>query len=332
MAHTESADALLYLPRLRVTHVNAISSPLTWGFPSMGGILGFTHALERHLSQHFQDLEFDGVAVVCHDFKPHVYRSSAPFGDKVFGLDRHPVNQHGNPASLVEEGKAHMEISLLIEARGDDCLDAEREPEIIHQIQQRVPMMRLAGGKIIGSGVQSQVKAEFVSWPEEEQAKKAQSKRLLRRCLPGFTLINRADLFETELEQKQQAEADANGVDVLMDYSSLVFEAETQNTDQQGPVKWRQVNKHSGWIVPIPAGYEGITDCYNPGEVLNARSHEYPFQFVESIYTLGQWLSPHRVQTVEDLFWRYETELDHQRYCWTNRPNQYLLSIKSTKE
>jgi len=330
MAQNESADALLYLPRLKVNHVNAISSPLTWGFPAMGAFLGFTHALQRRLSEYFQDIELDGVAVVCHDFKPHVYSSSAPFGDNVFGLARHPVNERGEPASLVEEGRSHMEISLIIEGRGEDCFEYDRE--LCHQVQQLVSTMRLAGGKIMGSDAHSHVKVELVNWPEEEQAKRRQSKRLLRRCLPGFTLINRADLFETELEQKQQADADATGVDVLLDYSSLVFEAETQDTDQQGPVKWHQVNKHSGWIVPIPAGYEGITDCYSPGEVLNARSYEYPFQFVESIYTLGQWLSPHRVQTIKDLFWRYETELDQQRYYWANRPHQYLLSTQSMKE
>ena len=38
---------LLVLPRLRVQNANAISSPLTHGFPSMTAFLGLMWALER---------------------------------------------------------------------------------------------------------------------------------------------------------------------------------------------------------------------------------------------------------------------------------------------
>ena len=39
--------ALVLLPHLKVQNANAISGPLTWGFPSPTAFAGFVHALER---------------------------------------------------------------------------------------------------------------------------------------------------------------------------------------------------------------------------------------------------------------------------------------------
>ena len=47
---------LLVLPRLKVQNANAISSPLTWGFPPPSAFLGFAHALERRLSARHEHL------------------------------------------------------------------------------------------------------------------------------------------------------------------------------------------------------------------------------------------------------------------------------------
>ena len=44
-----STKALLVLPRLRVQNANAISSPMTWGFPAITAFTGLMTALERRL-------------------------------------------------------------------------------------------------------------------------------------------------------------------------------------------------------------------------------------------------------------------------------------------
>ena len=43
------AGGLLILPRLQIQNANAISGPLTWGFPAPTAFTGFVHALERRL-------------------------------------------------------------------------------------------------------------------------------------------------------------------------------------------------------------------------------------------------------------------------------------------
>ena len=47
-----SSEGLLILPRLSVQNANAISSPLTHGFPSMTAFLGLMWALARRLETH----------------------------------------------------------------------------------------------------------------------------------------------------------------------------------------------------------------------------------------------------------------------------------------
>ncbi len=39
------------------------------------------------------------------------------------------------------------------------------------------------------------------------------------------------------------------------------------------------------------------------GSGLAARDADTPLAFVESVYSLGEWISPHRLHSVDDLFW-----------------------------
>lgn len=72
------AGGLLILPRLQIQNANAISGPLTWGFPTPTAFTGFAHALERRLSEgspyDFGEVRegFGGVGIVCHGFQPQV--------------------------------------------------------------------------------------------------------------------------------------------------------------------------------------------------------------------------------------------------------------------
>src|SRR5437899_339136 len=62
---TEQASnkALLVLPRLRVQNANAISSPMTWGFPAITAFTGLMTALERRLEPE-AGVAFYGVGVI----------------------------------------------------------------------------------------------------------------------------------------------------------------------------------------------------------------------------------------------------------------------------
>ncbi|MDZ4697535.1 MAG: type I-F CRISPR-associated protein Csy2, partial [Deltaproteobacteria bacterium] len=112
-----SPEAILLLPRLRIQNANAISSHMTWGFPSPTAFTGFVNALQRRVGTEL-GLIFDGVAIVSHRFDPQI---SQPNGRRhnVFKLTRNPVSKNGSVASIVEEGRAHLDVSLLVGVTGD---------------------------------------------------------------------------------------------------------------------------------------------------------------------------------------------------------------------
>ena len=63
MAEPLKFDHLLVIPNLRVQNANAISSPLTHGFPSVTAFLGLMWALERKTRAADMDFRFNAVGV-----------------------------------------------------------------------------------------------------------------------------------------------------------------------------------------------------------------------------------------------------------------------------
>lgn len=304
----QNPDALLVLPWLRVQNANCISSPLTWGFPAMSAILGFVHALERKIRPCFTDLSFIGVGVICHRFDPQV--SSSDRGEKVFCLTRNPLNNKGESSSFAEEGRAHITISLLIQVKSENYsnnLAKSQIEEMAQEILKTALGMRLAGGSIQTSAAKKS-KARLSDWDVAGDALTAE----LRRLLPGFLLTSREELLYERTIELQTVDPEATSLDALLDLSSLNYEPILTDSDAT-VVEW-QVRKKPGWIVPIPVGYRSIAKCYKAGEVLNARDTDTPFSFVECIYSLGQWISPHRLTNTDKIFWRHKADLEKGLY------------------
>lgn len=305
-------DALLLLPRLRVQNINAISGPLTWGFPSPTAFTGFIHALHRRMAH--PELTLDGVGIISHRFEPQVFR---PPGKRtqVFRLTRNPVDKNGDSAPFVEEGRAHLELSLLIGVHG--YLD-EREGEYFaEEILSTVQGMRLAGGSILPPSDEKHFKPQWFPLPDDQQGRDAVFRRLRRRLLPGFALVGREDLLRTHLAELKERQPDATVLDALLDLSRLNIEPVANDPEQPEKVTW-QVRRKPGWLVPIPVGYGAISALYEPGEVVNARDESTSFRFVESLYSLGEWVSPHRLESLQQLLWHHHSQPDAGLYRCIN--------------
>jgi len=301
---------LLLLPHLQVQNANAISGPLSWGFPPPATFLGFAHALERRMRNTW-DMRFSGVGIVCHRFTPLTTRPNRR-RYRVFNLMRHPVRAgykkwQDKNAALIEEGRARMEISLLLECEAD--LDADPE-EYLEQIAETVRGMRLAGGSILPMRG-SAPRPLWLSRPKDDMDI---IRQLRRRLLPGFALVHRPDLLTERLNQLRELNPEADALDALLDLSALHVEPTAGET---GRVHW-QYQRAPGWMVPLPIGYSGLTGTYRPGQVAHARDEETPFRFVESIYSLGQWISPHRIHQPGQLMWRYQTDEPNGLYLCAN--------------
>lgn len=315
-------NAIILLPHLHIQNANAISGPFTWGFPSPTAFSGFSHALQRKLQQHIkfdETLQLGSVGIVCHQFNAQISQPSLR-KHKVFNLTRNPVGKEGKSAALVEEGRCHMEISLIIEVQSQ--LDQDEQNALMKILLTSVHSMRIAGGSILAK-YSKRHQPEWCNWPENNQDSYAAWRKLRYRLLPGFALVERPDLLNEHLQLLKEKNTNSNMLDALLDLSRLNVEATNPETNKP---EWHYRRK-SGWLVPIPVGYAAISELYPSEQVANTRDQDTPFRFVESLYSLGQWLSPHRLENLNQLLWQQHAPSESGIYRCNNH---YANTIKNT--
>ncbi len=323
MSELPTSNGLLIVPHLRVQNANAISSPLTWGFPAMSAFIGLMQALERKLDERFA-LMFDSVGVICHSHDAQVTEGY----QRAFRLTRNPVNERGDTAAIVEEGRIHLDITLIFGVSGysedgqNDPVqgDWQQRQQIARDIADLLGSQRIAGGSVF---LDPQHKPALLPLAQGEERSK-QFRRLRRRWLPGFALVSRDDLLQTHLQHLQADNASANLLDAWLDLSRLNLRAQEP---QHGKVEWRaQRVMPNGWLVPIPVGYGALGPLQAAGSVVNARDGQTPLRFVESLYSIGQWLSPHRLRDVDDLLWYASADPEAGLYRCHNLYSQTLCT------
>ena len=106
----------------------------------------------------------------------------------------------------------------------------------------------------------------------------------------------------------------------LKDYFSTFEESKTNNKllmqwrsycepTEETQADWDYLPKpENGYLVPIMTGYKAISDLYENHMVDNTRDNETPICFVESVHSIGEWLSVHRLknaQAINDSVWHY---------------------------
>lgn len=298
---------LLVLPRLRVQNANAISSPMTWGFPGVTAFAGLMTALSRKLGPD-AGASFGGFGVLCHGFDPQVTRHGYT---RSFRLTRNPVLQDGSTAAIVEEGRAHLDITLVFAAAlTADAIDQVARQALAERVSAVLSQMRVAGGSIVPRIDLPRERQRPYLWlmpAEAEEGRKAM-RRLVRRWLPGYALVGRDDLLHQRHAEMRKARPQASLYDAWLDLSRWTHRAVQQPKADSGTgqaqteVRWIR-DERKGWLVPIPVGYGALSPVHAPGDVAGARDMHTPARFVESVYSIGQWISPHRLRCVDDLLW-----------------------------
>jgi CRISPR-associated protein Csy2 len=330
-----TSHALLVLPRLRVQNANAISSPLTWGFPAITAFTGFMTALERRLTP-AAGIALFRVGVICHGFEPQVTRGGYTHG---FALKKPSISKlkeyaqfekDGTPPAIVEEGQAHLDITLVFEVELTSVHSEAERAQLAAHIGDLVAGMRVAGGSIMPPlpGAQRRPqRPHLVLVSDDSEARRQDFRKLSRRWLPGFALVSRDDLLQTRLAELQQTAPGATLLDAWLDLSRLNHHAVRHQTpvklngektgESTETIEW-ETDPRQGWTVPIPVGFAALSTLHAPGTVAGARDPKVPFQFVESVYSIGQWISPHRLDNVNDLLWEPDHDAATGLYRCTN--------------
>lgn len=315
-------NAYLVLPRLQVQNLNTISSPMTWGAPAITAAMGFMLALQRKIPFDWE-LDLLTVGMVIHEFEPQVNGNYV----KKFNLTRNPLGRDGKTPGIIEEGRAHATISLVFGVYIAGDTSDELLQERAWAIQEKANSMRFAGGSIIhNSNVWHRARILTLTDSQDETEPTLALKRSL---LPGFALISRDDVLLAHTKKLQVENPELTLLDAWLDLSRInrrcvVTQTEQSDGEIKETIEWKaDREKGSGWLVPIPVGYSALTELYEAGTVQNARDPNIPFRFVESMYSIGEWCSPHRLASLSELLWSSHTDHEAGVYrCINHNSNQ----------
>lgn len=306
---------LLVLPHLRVQNANAISSPLTHGFPALTAFVGLMWALERKSRAHGLDLTFKAVGVVCHDHQEQVSDSGYV---KTFCLTRNPVGKDGKTAAIVEEGRIHLDLSLVLAVESERW---RREPDSQQPDSKRVAellaTMRIAGGTLLPTPETRRHWPYVIDLTGAEQDRQAEFRKARLRLLPGFTLVARDDLLDKRLNELQADNPEATRLDAWLSLSRINWRYQADG-DSSKEGRWVHDRDSLGWVVPIPVGYGALGELHAPGTVANARDATTPFRFVESLYSMGEWISPHQLASPQQILWYADSRPEDGLYRLRN--------------
>lgn len=294
MSLPDDPDLVVAIPRVRVQNANLLSSPITWGFPSPTALVGLGDALRRRVRSY--DVTVHGAGVVSHRFDPQIARRTNE--PSLLRLTRNPLVWKGGdvkPPALVEEGRAHLEVTFLFGISGPGLYQGERE-SVLQAVGAAVRELRFAGGTLLPPTSRGRM-LESVSG----SAGAEETRRFLRRLLPGFAMVSREGLLGTRTTALQTTSAEATSFDALLDLVRRHHDC-APSADDPSRGEW-SIRKRRGWLVPLTCGFRGISPLHGAGEVPGARDADTPVRFVEAIYSMGEWLSPHRVTHPTHLLW-----------------------------
>lgn len=290
----------LLIRHMKVHNANAMSSTLTIGVPAVTAWMGAVHALERKVRQQeiWNHIRFPGAGISFHQCSLQVYKG---IGDSYYSIigTANPLRKKGagfERPPFIEEPRIHLDISLLVEVEGLDGDNDEKFPACIRRL---LASMKMAGGDILNIGEIS------LRYADEDHPR--EEKKILASLMPGFVLIERADLI------RQMTEKGADSLQALLDYLKVT---RTARRDDKGDITgWEYSRKGNGWLVPISVGFKGI---YKLGKVKNQRDFSIPHQFVENAVTLGEFRMPYRFDHIDDILWHYEYDSKNSLYLCSN--------------
>ena len=191
---------LICINGIDIQNANAVAG-FTTGVISPTAIMGVTHALQRKMNQHFtqEPIQLLGTAMVVHDHHQHTFRNDN--GAIKFTQSRNSPYLYGltdekksSTASVIEEGKMNVNLSLLIAYDGFIA----NSDKVIKWLNTHCRLLRIAGGSILD------IKhIDLISINDSEDiAEKRKLKQLVRTLLPGFVLYERFDLLASHAQDQ----------------------------------------------------------------------------------------------------------------------------------
>mgnify|MGYP003607435645 FL=1 len=286
----------LLIPHLKLHNANAMSSPYTIGFPAMTAWLGAVHALQRKLQSKGCEISLTKVGVSCHEFNLQTYKGQGDFVHSIIGT-ANPLDKGGSRPAFIEEARCHLEVSLLIECQN---IDPDEKEQFLEDVQQLICSMKFASGDVLA------VKKCQILQFDEDADQDRELKPILNKLMLGHVLVERRDLVIESMKQGKDA------LDAVLDYLKVTH---SSSVDENGKVIWTSKRTAQGWLVPIAVGFQGISEL---GIAKNQRDADTPHRFAEAVLTLGEFIMPYRIESIDQLLWQYHVDLENNLYLCQN--------------
>lgn len=294
----------LLIPHIRIQNANAMSTPYTLGFPAMTAWLGAMHALERKIQQQNQpNITFTGLAVSSHQCQVQRYRGPGDYYYSIIGT-ANPLKKSKKTGGFerppfIEEARCRLEVTLLLETKG---IDPDQEETFLKTVRDALFHLKMAGGDIVSDLELIKLKLVYYDGEDEQTYR-----QIINSLMPGYVLVERRNLMDSE-EDQDSLEALLRGLVVR----------QIPQKDENGKVSRWQAQKvlPSGWLVPIAVGFK---DLSGPLKVDNQRDKRYEHHFVEPVVTLGEFIMPYRLFSLEEMIWRYQYDKDQGLYLCVNK-------------
>ena len=286
----------LLIPHLKLHNANAMSSPYTIGFPAMTAWLGAVHALQRKLHSKGCEVSLTKVGVSCHEFNLQTYKGQGDFVHSIIGT-ANPLDKGGSRPAFIEEARCHLEVSLLIECQN---IDPDEKEQFLEDVQQLICSMKFASGDVLA------VKKCQILQFDEDADQDRELKPILNKLMLGHVLVERRDLVIERMKQGKDA------LDAVLDCLKVTH---SSSVDENGKVIWTSKRNAQGWLVPIAVGFQGISEL---GIAKNQRDADTPHRFAEAVLTLGEFIMPYRIESIDQLLWQYHVDLENNLYLCQN--------------
>lgn len=286
---------IIVIPKIKIQNANALSSALTVGFPAITAWGGAVHALERHLKTQLPTLKLERFSVVSHQFDIHAYKGKNDYGYSLIGMG-FPLDKDGDRSPFIEDARCHLTVSLVIECANPNYEEKDKITSLINGILKS--QMKIAGGDILKFD-----EPEIHIIQEEDHFKK-----LKRRLMPGYFLVERRDLVIDAMN------AGCDALDAVLESLKVKHRSESETNDQD--IVWTQSRLHPGWIVPVAVGFQALTPL---AEAKNQRDDSTPHRFAEAVVTLGEFKMIHRLNSIEEFFWSFVKDIENDLYVYTQQ-------------
>jgi len=287
-------DAIIVIRNIAVENANAVSGK-TRGFPAISHFLGYMYALQRCLTEKsrldMSELRLSGCGVVYHEQGCQAENVS----EQTYSLAQPPMIKEGRAISS-DEDRMDLTVSLVISVTRLPVLN-----DVFEIIQLEKEIKQLAESRLAGGTVSSISSVSVVRVSKSMDVQERQVAACFRTLLPGFALVSRSDL---------QSEP------------SLLFSGTNYSELERGLLESNfqgetigEVSASDNRVRPIPVGYKVISPLYPTSEVDGSDEKETSVCYVETIYSLGEWVRPQRIKRFDEIMWSYSAESNHSQLC-----------------